>query len=64
MNISDEDRQWIEQFYAEFEEGQRSLGKEYVRPADYIERALKVLYGEKKLIKNQISGLRTYFRPE
>jgi hypothetical protein len=55
--IDEEDRQWIEDFYRDFEQGMKSIGKEYVRPKDYIKRALKILYGKKK-------GLRNYFNEE
>lgn len=41
--LSDEDREWVEQFYTEWE---RTSG--YSRPVDYLDRALRVLRGDLK----------------
>lgn len=64
LGVSEEDALWIEQFYIDFEKGQLSLGKEYTRPVDYIERALKVIYGNRKVMKRQQEGLTGYFRED
>jgi len=35
--------EWIETFYSDIEKGMRHTNHEYTRPADYVERALRVL---------------------
>lgn len=40
-----DDREFIEMFYRDFEQGMANIGKKYVRPADYIERAMRILTG-------------------
>ena len=56
-NISQEDIDFIEKFYSDFEVGYNSIGKKYTRPSNYIERALKVLYGNsRKPLSNQTEG--------
>lgn len=37
------DREWIEQFYADFERGMPG----YKRPKDYLKRAKKILKGKR-----------------
>lgn len=58
MNPSKEDLEWIEQFYSDIEAGHKGIGKVYVRPKDYIERALRVLNNskERNRIANQFEG--------
>ena len=50
MNRSDID--WIERFYSDFE---RASGRK--RPADYVERGLRVLNGKRKPCRNNTEGL-------
>jgi hypothetical protein len=47
------DDEWIERFYSDFEKVYTS----YKRPADYKERALKVLSGQRKPVKHQHEGI-------
>ncbi len=44
MDISKADLDWIEAFYADKESG----WEDYKRPTDYIERALRILYGKRQ----------------
>lgn len=39
MNVDDETLQWIEDFYTEMESGFDN----YIRPTDYVERALRLI---------------------
>lgn len=43
-----DDLEFIERFYADIEQGFKSIGKEYVRPADYIERAIRIMNNSTK----------------
>lgn len=53
MDISPSDLKWIEEFYSNLERG----FDKYSRPADYKERALKILYGNRRnLVRNQSEG--------
>lgn len=52
--MTPEDLVFIEKFYADIEAGYTALGKTYTRPADYIERALRILTKGRKLpVRNQ-----------
>lgn len=53
-----EDIEFIEDWYADIEQGFKSMGKTYSRPDDYIERALRVMNSSKKRnrILNQYEG--------
>ena len=62
MNTSD--LEFIEKFYTDIERGYSSLGKTYIRPDDYIERALKVLYGKRKPLSSQHEGKTGMFHEE
>lgn len=55
---SAEDIEFIEDWYADIEQGFKSMGKEYKRPEDYIERALRVMNNSAKRnrISNQYEG--------
>jgi len=48
-----DDKDWIEKFYSDFEAGMYALGKVYVRPVDYIERANRILQGKRKPLLHQ-----------
>lgn len=54
------DLEWIEKFYTELELGFHGIGKNYVRPKDYIERALRFINksAKRNLLMNQIEGKR------
>lgn len=54
------DNEWIEELYNIFETGFDN----YVRPSDYKERALRVLNGARKPLRNQIEGEKGYFHEE
>ncbi len=43
-----DDIRFIEIWYADIEKGYRSLGKEYKRPINYIERALQTMNESKQ----------------
>ncbi len=60
MEVSDADLEWIEQFYKDLESGL----EKYVRPVDYIERAIRVLYGTRKIHGFQHEGRKGYFNGE
>jgi len=47
---------WIEKFYSDFEAGMFALGKVYVRPVDYIERATRILQGKRTPLLRQQEG--------
>lgn len=57
---------FIEQWYADIETGFLSCGKTYVRPADYIERALRVMNGSKRRSRmlNQFEGNRGHYNED
>ncbi len=46
------DEEWIEYFYSDWE---RVTGE--TRPADYKERAYRVLNGKRKTVQNQFEGI-------
>jgi len=48
------DIKWIELFYADVER----RDKNYKRPADYLERGLRILYGKRNKIQWNIEGKR------
>lgn len=52
------DLEFIEKWYSDVENGFKVIGKEYKRPVDYIERALRVMNNSKKRNKiyNQVEG--------
>ncbi len=63
--MTKDDAEWIEKFYNDFEAGYRALGRTYVRPVDYIERALRVLYGSnRKKLGAQYEGKKGYFHED
>ena len=51
------DMAFIERFYHDFEHGLAGVGKAYKRPADYIERALRVMNNSASRNKAHISGI-------
>ena len=51
--------EFIEQFYADFEQGMASAGKKYVRPADYKERAMRVIF---KILERKRLGRKEWRR--
>lgn len=57
--LSDEDLQWVEEFYAEWERGSG-----FKRPDNYIERAYKVLTGQRNTVRQQSEGKTGYFRED
>jgi len=50
--MKDDNAEWIEQFYNDLERG---LDK-YKRPADYIERAERILNGNRNTVGNLAEG--------
>lgn len=46
--MDNETEKWIERFYSDLE---RDKALKYKRPADYVERALRVLNGTRKPMK-------------
>lgn len=57
--MSDEDIEWAEQFYSDVEEMFKRIGKEYTRPVDYLERAYRILTGNRNTVKSNIEGKRS-----
>lgn len=47
MQSNMSDAEWIEMFYSDLETGLSN----YTRPADYIERAMRILHGKRYPIK-------------
>ena len=60
MNTDDKTLEWIEAFYLAAEKGLDN----YVRPDDYLERAIRVLTRAPKTMRNQYEGKTGYMREE
>jgi len=56
-----EDLIWIEKFYSDFEAGMYAIGKIYVRPLDYVERATRILHGKRSPLLRQQDGKKGYY---
>ena len=52
--MSDED--FIEMFFADFEDGLQKCGKQYTRPADYLERGVRIINGIRNRTGNFSEG--------
>lgn len=62
---SKEDLLWIERFYSDFETGHTALGKVYIRPKNYIERAMKVINASKRnKLLHQFEGKKSFFHED
>ena len=57
---------FIEQWYGDIEKGYVALGKVYTRPADYIERALRIMNASttRNRLLSQYEGKRGYYRED
>lgn len=53
-----DDVEFIEKWYSDIETGFKGLGKTYTRPADYVERALRIMNGSKgrSRLLHQVEG--------
>ncbi len=47
----------IDEFYRIMEDGLNACGKQYSRPADYVDRMNRVLGNARNPVKNQRSGI-------
>lgn len=63
---NEEDVAFIEKLYADIEQGFRSCGKEYKRPEDYVERALRVMNSSAKRgrLHNQYEGKKGHYNED
>lgn len=61
-----DDLEWIEKFYSGLEASFRGIGQTYVRPKDYVERALRIMNNivKRKRLMNQVEGRKGVFREE
>lgn len=64
MKYTQDDIDWIERFYGDIEAGYLSIGKTYKRPADYIERAMRIIKGSRNPLKAQFEGKRRYYHED
>lgn len=64
--LSQEDADWIEKFYSDLEIGFNSTGKVYTRPADYIQRALRIINAGNKrnTLLHQFEGKRGFYHED
>lgn len=60
------DVEFIENWYQDIERGFKGVGKTYVRPIDWLDRAIRVMNESvpRDKIKNQIEGKRSRSTPE
>lgn len=61
-----DDVEFIEQWYKDIETGYKAIGKDYKRPADYIDRAIRVMNESSKRgrITNQFEGKRGHYHED